>query len=1211
MFLKKIQATGFKSFADKITIPLDRGITGIVGPNGSGKSNVIDAVRWVMGEQNARNLRGKVATDIIFAGSANRKPLGMAEVTLIFDNTDESAFCPPEYRHEAEISLTRRLYADGQREYLINRKPCRLKDIVNFFTLTGLGGRSYSMIQQGQVERILNAKPEEMRVIIEEAAGTLIYKMRRDEALKKLEHTQENLSRIEDIVAELERQRHSLQGQMEKAQKWREATSDLEQRELKLFGHNFQSYRKQLEDIDEILAKEKETESACLAEMAKFEAQQIELQNRLDEADPGLEGLRETVSSLREQIARAESVISGSDERIDERKLRLDSLDKEISEDTETLESIELQLSTAQQELSQARTQANELKGQIESFQTQVDAVDEEAQVYQNQIEDYQDELRNIERLLETNSLRCENINRERDKLSSELSETEQRFEQLQADITDAKKLVDEKQSKVDEKQQGLDVDLEKKNDLEQQLAELEKSQTQLSHERDKLKERYFEIKARFNSLEELLAESSDIAETVATLKECEPNSDALGLGLLTDYISFNDRANELSQHARTVFERWTERLVLTSLSDLNELIKIAHKHDSSAIPVSVIDSARIIDQDKIQKWAEENEASSIADYLKITKNTSSIKSLIDRLFLLTSLELSPAEINDIPPGAIVFTNKGLYLNSQEDFVIGSSKERSGILTRKNEMETLGEEIKSIESELAGCQSSIDDKKSKQNELRIELSEVEQKLKNQNQDVLDVLHELQSVKQLLEHKQQLFDEAKKHQQSLEQREQSLVEELNEQGQARLNLAQEQDRVNEELDQVRENFETIEEKRTEVFRAHENRKLEFAKVEARTQALESSFNNTQSQLDRVQATLNRKFEEKSRLSEQIDEIKNEHERCLADMQTLLQKRETLENELSEKREENATILEELRAVDQELKKVREKYGKSEKLISSKSVEAERLKVELEGVVEDASEKYHIDISQYEFEFDEEFDAKKESTKVHKLRNKIEGLGAINMMAIEEYENLMQRHEFITAQREEVLNSIAVLEDALEEIEETTRKKFIETYEKINEEFSNLYPILFPGGSGHISLTTPDDPLNSGVEILARLPGKKLQRMTLLSGGEKALTAISLIFALLKTKPTPFCFLDEVDAPLDEANVGRYNRVLETLAERFQFIVITHNRRTMEVLDTLFGVTMQEPGVSKIVGVDMKKDIPSHLKKAFKEESSRPVEGASLQ
>jgi chromosome segregation protein len=306
---------------------------------------------------------------------------------------------------------------------------------------------------------------------------------------------------------------------------------------------------------------------------------------------------------------------------------------------------------------------------------------------------------------------------------------------------------------------------------------------------------------------------------------------------------------------------------------------------------------------------------------------------------------------------------------------------------------------------------------------------------------------------------------------------------------------------------------------------------------------------------------------------------------------------------------------LRGYDNQLKDRREKLNKLQNKLNSVRIDLEKVRMAIEGIREQAAEKYHIEIAEYEFEFDPEFKAETVGRRVSRLRKQIEDMGAINMMAIEEYEQLTERKEFIEAQREEVFSSIAILEEAIEEMEETSKNKFMEIYATINLEFGNLFPILFPGGEARLELSEPDDPLNSGVEIMCRLPGKSHQRMNLFSGGEKALTAISLIFALLKTKPTPFCFLDEVDAPLDEANVGRYNKVLEALSERFQFIVITHNRRTMEVLDTLYGVTMQEPGVSKVVGVDLKKDLPDHLKKAFKEtkkkesEDDRPVAGAS--
>ncbi len=1199
MFLKKIQACGFKSFADKVNIPFDQGITGIVGPNGSGKSNVIDAVRWVMGEQNAKNLRGKVATDIIFSGSANRKSLGMAEVTLTFDNTDESAFCPAEYRHEPEISLTRRLYIDGQREYLINRKPCRLKDIVSFFSTTGLGGKSYSMIQQGQVDRILNAKPEEIRVVLEEAAGTVVYKKRRDEAVKKLGQTQENLSRIEDLVGELERQQETLQTQMEKAKSWKEFTENLRSLELSLFAHNFHFYNDQLvafqKEIDDEIKKEVELS----AKMAQLEAEQLELQAALDAADPNIEGLRESVSIVREQIARAESIISGTDGKVSAKKERLGELEVEIKEDSDSLNIVEKQFQAAQEELSAAKQKAEELAEQIDSFQDQLDAVDEEAMVYTSRIEDYEDELKNIARLLETNTLRCEAINRERGQIDSDINEWQERIGNLSTELTEHKSNLAAVESQAAELQGGLDIELNTRNELLSAIKERKNNIAEFSTQKDQLKESYFDTRARYTSAQEVLSSASDVSAALHTLKEEEPEANCLKNGLLTDYISFSEEANELPAHARSAIESWAERLLADNLDDLNGLIRLSHKFDLGGFPVSVLSNWENPDPVALNEWVEKTDAEPLKNYLKVTKDHSYLDKIFSRLYLAPGIRLSQHELNDLPKGLIVFTSQGLQFKSDDEFTVGLSPNSKGILSRKTELEHLGSELKSCEGELAAAQSKLDQLQLEQSNDEMQLKELEEKLQGQNQEVLEISTALSSSRQLVEHKTELYKNATDQVNKLESQDRKLIDELSEQGQARLSHDEEMQRIKGELEEIKEESQGTQERKAEVFRLHDSRKLELVKSETRAQALQEGFERTSSQLERIQTTLSRRYEEKSRINLEIEEIQTAYQTSMSEMEDLLQRRETLEAELTEKREENSGILDSLRASDLELKKVRGEFSTVEKFISKRRVEMERLKVALEGIEEQSEEKYHLKIAEYEFEKDPEFNSQSVSKRVQRLRNKIEGLGAINMMAIEEYDELMERLEFITAQREEVFNSINLLEDALEEIEETSKNKFIETYETINKEFSGLFPILFPGGEAHLNLTTPEDPLNAGVEIIARLPGKKPQRMTLLSGGEKALTAISLIFALLKTKPTPFCFLDEVDAPLDEANVGRYNRVLEILAERFQFVVITHNRRTMEVLDTLYGVTMQEPGVSKIVGVDMKKDIPKHLQKAFRE------------
>jgi chromosome segregation protein len=1210
MLLKKINLSGFKSFADKITINFDRGITGIVGPNGSGKSNVIDAVRWVMGEQNAKNLRGQQATDIIFAGSAKRKALAMAEVTLVFDNSMSSSFCPPEFRHEPEISLTRRLYTDGTREYLINKKPCRLKDIVSFFATTGLGGRSYSMIQQGQVERILNAKPEQIREILEEAAGTLAFKMRRNEAQKKLETTKENLSRLEDIIAELERQRVALEGQVEKAKKWRDLSTDLRNQELELLAHNYQFFRGHMDELERQYNEAQSACEACQNELTALEVEHKTLQDQMDRADPDLDGLHELVTIIREDIARAESTLLNARSLLETGDEDIAARKNEIEADRENLQKVENQFARINDDWQEARQKAEALREQIENFQAEVDTVDESSRVFENKIEDSEDQLRNIERLLDSNTVRCESIAREQQKLAGERDQVVERKELLQRELGSVGAELEVARKRVSEKEEGLGGDFDRRSFLEQSTRSRQGSSRQLQEERDRLKEIYIDCRSRKKSLEEFIASASDVSSAIIKLGELDRNSEDLHYGLLTQYLSFREDIDALPQKTIHAFERWAERIVVRDIEDFNQMARLAQQTDIGAVPVTVIEGSELgFDETKAQSWANAVDAEPLQSFLNVSEDGPSLNSVLKRLYYLPSLQLSPRDLNTMPPGVIVFTAQGVTTNSPTDLEIGSQK-GAGLLSRKAELEQLDLSLEQHQSALARVQGELDKAEMLQKTELQELQELEEKLRNQNQEVLQLMSALQALEQQHKLKLELVEAADRQLNAIHQSESAALKELEELGENRISLGQERESIQQELEQIRFEAGSIEEQREEVFRLHQSRKVDLATSEVKAQTLEVSFNQNKEQMERLQTALNRRYHELARLEEEIEEARQSSTKATEEMGDLIARREQLEEELSAKREENAGILEQLRAVDAKLKTVREHHHSFDKKMNSVSIELERARIGVSSAVQQSAEKYHEDISQFKIEIDPDFNIDKASRAVSRLRNQIENLGGINMMAIEEYDQLRERSDFILAQREEVLSSIDLLQEAIEEMDESSKNRFLDAFTAINHEFGLLFPILFPGGDAKLEMTNPEDPLNAGVDIMVRLPGKKQQSLNLFSGGEKALTAISLIFALLKSKPTPFCFLDEVDAPLDEANVGRYNRVLEALSDRFQFIVITHNRRTMEVLDTLYGVTMQEPGVSKVVGVDLSKDLPDHLRKAFKENKAggNKAEGA---
>jgi chromosome segregation protein len=1147
-----------------------------------------------MGEQNAKMLRGEKATDIIFAGSEKRKPLGMAEVSLVFDNTDGSSFCPPEYRHEPEISLTRRLYIDGQREYAINKKPCRLKDIISFFASTGLGGRSYSMIQQGQVDRILQAKPEEIREILEEASGTLIFKKRRHEATMKLDNTRLNLSRIEDIVSELVRQKGSLEEQVEQAKKYKEINETLKQAELKLYSHNYHNFKDELVTLNESLEKETLKDAETTRIILEHEEEYERHRSELDESDPEVQALSERIAVVREKIARSETSLLNAEKLLATADDRLDQLNKDIQEDDDHLKDLEQQVNQKSKALSDIEEKIGQVDDLIETLDLQLTESDEQAQVFVNKIEECEDEIKNLERMIESNRLRQESCEREFGKAEREKANLVQRVQLLQSEVDKASILVDSAKVKVSGIRKGLDKELAEKHQLEQDVHHRSEGLRHLFQERDQHKEAYLSCKAKLESIESLIANTGDLRSTLNKLAQASPHQTPIGYGILTDHLKFNTKMEELPHSTRQAIEAWAERFVIDDIPKLNTLVQECHNLEIAPFSVSVLSQLSPISSELIRNWQEQYDAEPLSEYLDCSH--PSLKVLLDRLYHLPMLDIAPEALSDLPPGMIVFSAQGVMLHQHGDYKV-SGKSGQGALTYKSEVEKLERELKRWETTLARSQGQIDAEELAQQKAVAVIKQITEKQNQQNQSVLDVMATLNASQQNLEHKQNLVVEAHNQLQTAEETCHKFATQLKDLKEALHSLDQEREQIKGELHETREESEHILEIRAEVSRRLESLKIDKIRSTSELQGIKDSFYQVKNQLDIMQSKMNRRYEQKNTLLNDIERAKTERTQLEGDIEHFILEREKFEEELASKREENAEILELIRVIENKIKEHRTQQNILQKSMGQIQLLVEKLRSNLETTIQQATERLHLDLAQHDFERDHDFNRETTTKLVQKLRGQIDAIGPVNMMAIKEFEDLCRREEFIQAQREEIISSVDLLELAIEEIESNSKEKFLATFHILNKEFAELFPILFPGGDAHIELSDQDNPLEAGVEIMVRLPGKKQQNMRLFSGGEKALTAIALIFALLKSKPTPFCFLDEVDAPLDETNVGRYNRVLEALSDRFQFIVITHNRRTMEVLDTLYGVTMQEPGVSKVVGVDMSKDLPVHLKKSF--------------
>ncbi len=1195
MKLKKLIVVGFKSFADKVVLNFDDGITGIVGPNGSGKSNVIDAVRWVMGEQSVKHLRGSVATDIIFAGSDKRKPLGMAEVTLVFDNSEYSDICPPEYRNDTEISLTRRLFIDGQREYFINRKPCRLKDIVGFFSLTGLGGRSYSMIQQGQVDRILNSKPDDVRLILEEAAGTVVYKSRKEAAEKKLFATQENLSRLDDIVVELERQLKTLEGQVTKAKQYQDLNEKIRLLDLNLLAHNFHEFKQKITELDSSMTFSDDQEAKLLAETASLEAEVVNLQVKLQEADPELDELREQVSNVREIIARAESRITAVFVKIEDSERRLEELEGAFEQDQANIEKIEREKSEAERAIDLIADQKTSLTDELESLRLDMEQKEESAMVFRSKEDQLKGDIKNLELLLESNALRSEAMERDRKRSRSEVVAFEEKVRFFESECRMAQEKIGEAEADVQIFQGSLDGEVHQKTELDLALKrngqEIQQARKLLTEAREAL----VSSTTRKQSLEEILASQAHVKEAYEKLvAEDSKTADGI-LCILTDAIQLKDQ-DSLHPSLVAAFDAWSERLLLRDAGIAKSVGALASQLKLPRLPLSIVDGAK----GDFFSFAKRMGLTPLMHFITVNAGYEYATPLLERLYYLNDSGRFDQELlSGFPQGMVVFLDSGLVISSQADLVI-ESKSHKGALSRQAEIARLAQSSEELEVRVLDLSDSVNELESNQTAYGEELSELEQRMNEQNKDLLAKIRELQVAKQDFEYKQRMLNDVKNslqhHQKSVEM----FTREIDSLGEARVSLGLERKELSDEASGLSDESSDIISEADEVRRIFEAKQSELNRIQAQLSAKAEILLQFDKQIAMMEESFNRRKSEKSRLLEAVAEAKGEEKTIAEEIHSKILEREQLEEALKVRRAHNTVLLEQIRASEEKLKECRNSHGKLIKQKSTKSLEQERLKIALDGIESSARDRYQLNIESYVFTFDPKFDSASSAKIIQKMRSELDGLGAINMMAIEEFDKLKVRSDFIQEQKAEIIGSINLLAEAISEIEESARDRFITTFDVINQNFADLFPVLFPGGDARLHLTDENDPLNGGVDILVRLPGKKQRSMMLFSGGEKALTAISLIFALLKTKPTPFCFLDEVDAPLDEANVGRYNAVLEHLSERFQFIVITHNRRTMEVLDQLYGVTMQEGGVSKVVGVDLKKDLPHHLQKSFKED-----------
>lgn len=1196
MKLKSIHISGFKSFADRVLIQYHDGITGVIGPNGSGKSNIIDAVRWVMGEQTAKSLRADDPTDIIFSGSQDRKPLSLAEVTLVFAN--DGLHCPAEFMHLPEISIGRRINRSGEREYLMNREPCRLKDIVDFLLSIGLGSKSYAIIQQDKRDRIIQASPEDLREILEETAGITMFKVRRKEAEKRLLSTQERMKNLAEIEGELVRQKESLSEQVEKASLKFQYSNELKEKEIELIKNHVGFYR----SIATKVKKEVDNRSSEI-QLASVEASEWEI--AANELKSNQLELIQQIKSTENQLDDQKIALTKYEERRDNYKKRheerinqKDKIKKELIDEQQNLKNEEEKQTSIMLEIEKLGTQLNKIDYEKESLEERLEELDENIQVERMRGDEIRSEIRAIDSSKNSLRARNESLLDTIGKYNTQIQKVMENHFSITASrgqIAADRKAIAESLSKVS---LGLDEVVSNRNLLEIELEKVKQKHEQASKDRESIKQNHLEVSSKVNILKDLVESDSGLSDGTLALKEKLSSKVA---SFLFDAVSLHkEDENILEMHMPFLFQS----AIIENTDDLIEIIDKVEENSIAKVNLLVKDLITALTSSEESDKKNILEISGIrcvGDRLENFKFPTA-KRIFERIFICQDewLLLKAKKIAGQNQHFIFITERGTISNGVQGISCGLLKEGAsqGILQRRREYsESLDLKAK-VQEQLANAEGLLYTLNENKKKIESRFNELASALEKEKVESLKLSNQLDNFDLQLRHideNMSRFDEEK----------QRLNAEITEAKESFAKNQSQLDRLDAELNILQQNLNDFElefsekkETRDEVITQLQSKKSERAVISERQSNNRKYYDEMVYQLKRMQQKVDSFIRQIDELESLISTGENEFDNLNTEISHFQKQVKNLEEKLEYLVQEESETSEELRVYENKLKSQKDNAASKQKFINEKLLELARYETIIETALKDANEKFALTANDLPNEASGDQSIRNNlENRIKELQLAIHELGAVNERALEEYKDVTERLNFLITQKEDIDKSMQELYLSISEIEENTKLRFKEIFDKVNIEFQKIFPVLFPGGYGELHMLKEDDLLNTGVEILVRLPGKKMQNMSLFSGGEKALTAISLIFSLLKTTPAPFCFLDEVDAPLDEANVGRFNAVLEALSNEFQFVVITHNRRTMEVLDTIYGISMSEPGVSKLVSVDLS-DVPPHLRKKQK-------------
>jgi len=1179
MYLKSIEVQGFKSFANKIVFDFHNGITGIVGPNGSGKSNVADAVRWVLGEQSAKQLRGAKMEDVIFAGTQNRKPVGFAYVAITLDNSDHAL--PVEYD---EVTVSRRVYRSGESEYKINGHSCRLRDVTEMFYDTGIGKEGYSIIGQGQIDKILSGKPDERRELFDEAAGIVKFKRRKSAAIKKLENERSNLVRVNDILSELEKQVGPLKQQSEKAKEYLNYKTDLKKYDVNAFLLETDRIRKETAELNDRLKIVDDDLEDSKSEYDNTKSEYEAAENQLNDINAQIDENSQTISALELENQKLQGEINVFTEQI-----KTFNANKQLH--SERLLDIEKDKQNKNNSVKELREQYNDLNTELSEYNDKLAAINDTAKALNAEIEGISGQIDNRQNSIYDNLTEQSTIKAENQKFVTMLEQLEIKKSELTSHIIKGKSDESAQKQVIKSLTAELDNAVGKLEDINNSIEESNTSVTQLkaeiaekNSELDKLTQNYHREKSRLESLINITERYDGYGNSIKKIMELKDSNPGI-LGVIADIVKVE---KQYETAIETALGGTIQNIVTDKEATAKELIGYLKQNKlgrATFLPLNAIHARNTLENEACIN--EKGVIGVASNLVRVSFEYEGLaKYLLGRILVVDNIDNALLIAKKYKYTLRIVTLEGEQLNPGGSMTGGAFRNSSNLLGRRREIEELKQSVSNTNKQITQEKAAVAGLRNQVAKYREALDSYNKLLRETHirKNTIDV--NLKQADLKLSEIIASYGDDIKEQASIDSEILKISESRN-QVSGNLNLL---DNQNEAARKEIENLgKTLEAKKSEeaaVALKIENLKISHSSIEQKASFINENIERLCKELDNLE-------EEKTSIQEKIGETKELVSAKQADIELVKNSIEQSERKITAIGEK----LEDLRAAKGKVNASHKEFFKKREELNEKIILLEKDSMRLHNQYDRLEESYDslVDYmwNEYELTYSYALELKSDELnnindirkQINILKAAIKKLGDVNVNAIEEYKSVSERYEFMKTQHDDMIEAEESLMKVIEELDEGMRAQFTAKFEEIKVEFDKVFKELFGGGRGTIELVEGEDILEAGILIISQPPGKKLQNMMQLSGGEKALTAIALLFAIQNLKPSPFCLLDEIEAALDDSNVGRYANYLHKLTKHTQFIVITHRRGTMSAADRLYGITMQEKGVSTLVSVDL--------------------------